>query len=787
MTQDRRDAATANAGESLTRLASALLDMPHVRLLPDAGPSQPILGIDVDPLMTAAKAMPDGLLEVQDPRQDERGAQPSRPIRYCAIAPLNDRGGRTLGALCLFDERPRVLTSAQRDQLLALIGVAADLLEARAAAAEAAAAGRDAEARYRALAAAVPIQIWSSGADGLLDFVNDVCVDYFGRTAEQLMANGWEDSVHHGDLARVQAEWQHCLNTGESQPMLVRMRRHDGEYRWHQTDRRPQLDDHGRPIRWFGTLVDVEELKRSQQAAEAAAAAKSQFLANMSHEIRTPMNGVIGMTSLLLDTVLNAQQRDYVTIIRSSGTHLLTVINEILDFSKAEAGRLELERYRFVLRSCLHEALQLVAASALDKQLPVTLDLAADLPQAVFGDAARLRQIVVNLLSNAVKFTEHGSVVLKVASAPPAENLGDAGRRLRFSVTDTGIGIAAEHMHRLFGVFSQLDPSHTRNYGGSGLGLAIAKRLVERMNGRIWATSQPGQGSTFSFEIDLPAAPDVLDDGPESAGAEALAEQDRSAWASQHPLRILVAEDNRVNQQVLLHWLERFGYHGARAADLARDGREALRMATACAYDLILLDLQMPEIDGFAVARALRQPGAARDARPRPWIVAVTASALVADEQRCREAGMDDYLRKPIDVHELAAVLRRTPDRPVAGPSLVPDAAGSHVAGIGERLKSAYGASDHQQLMQALLDEFPGQQQRFEAALRTRDAAALGRVAHDFQSAAWLLGADALAQACAALEQAARSGDAALALHAAPSVLADYQRLVSMVRDKRGR
>ncbi len=653
-------------------------------------------------------------------------------------------------------------TAADSDD--ALRRLKAELLEARAAVAEATAAGRDAEARYRALAAAVPIQIWSAGADGLLDFVNDVCVDYYGRAAAQLMADGWQHSVHPDDAARVQAEWQRCLLTGQTEPMLVRMRRHDGEYRWHQTDRRPQVDEQGRTIRWFGTLVDVEELKRSQQAAEAAAAAKSQFLANMSHEIRTPMNGVIGMTSLLLGTTLDSAQREQVNAIRQSGAHLLTVINEILDFSRAEAGRLELEHARFSLRTCIDEALQLVAVSAREKRLQLLLELAPGLPQAVLGDAWRLRQVLLNLLSNAVKFTEKGSVTLCVDLADSAI---DCGWRLRVSVSDSGIGIAPEQMDRLFGVFTQLDPSHSRTYGGSGLGLAIAKRLVERMGGRIWATSRPGLGSRFCFEVELAAAEPVL---PASADADFAVD---AALAQRHPLRILVAEDNAVNQQVLLQWLARFGY----GADLAADGRAALQAALRQTYDLVLMDVQMPKLDGFAVTRALR-----RQRATGPWIVAVTASALVSDEVRCRAAGMDDFLRKPIDPRELAAVLRRTPAMPTDEVE-----ASTVVAGLQGRLVATYRADGSRRLMQTLLADFPDQQRAFERALAAGSATGVARVAHNFKSAAWLLGANALAASCEALEQAARHAQPDQALKAAPELLARYGRLLAAVRQQADR
>ncbi len=491
-------------------------------------------------------------------------------------------------------------------------------------------------------------------------YINEDVYEALGYTLEEMQAMGvdfFKETLHPEDLTFIYNHLKsfETMSDKEVFEFSARSKHKSGEWRWHShRERIFKRDENGVPIQIIGIAQDITELRNAKEnlkqsfdqlviAREEALSAtkmKSEFLANMSHEIRTPINGVVGMTGLLLDTKLSEEQRDFADAIKRSGESLLTVINDILDFSKIEANKIDFEHVDFNLWEAIVDCQKTLEFAATKKNLSLQTSLSAKLPRYVNGDPGRFKQVLLNLLGNAIKFTAEGTVNLK------GELISTQGTdvRLRFEVIDTGIGIPEEAINRMFKAFSQADNSTQRKFGGTGLGLSISKMLVERMNGQIGVESTAGKGSNFWFEIVLPL-------GAHSKDAVSHSETKNSLPADKK-FRILIAEDNTVNQIITRKMVEKMGF----SADVVANGQEVLVALGVAPYDLILMDCQMPEMDGYEATQAIRISKIVPD--PNIPILAMTANAMAGDSEKCLASGMNDYISKPISADKLASVVK---------------------------------------------------------------------------------------------------------------------------------
>ncbi|HEX9078058.1 MAG TPA: ATP-binding protein, partial [Desulfuromonadaceae bacterium] len=496
--------------------------------------------------------------------------------------------------------------------------------------------------------------------DGTMAYSSPACETITGYTPAEIAddPDRVNKMIHEEDrdLWRHHASRHHDVSQeGESVHLEFRIITKEGEIRWIGHTCRSIYGPNGEFMGVRGSNSDITEKKTAELAlytamerAEAACVAKGRFLANMSHEIRTPMNGIAGVAHLLAATGLTGEQREYADIILKSTASLTTLINDILDLSKAEAGKLKLFSAKLNLHDVVEEVCSLLKPVADAKGISLVHRTSAALPEFVTGDPVRLRQVLLNLVNNAVKFTPTGKVEVRAARCDD----GAAGEvAIEFSVSDTGIGISPEDQQALFESFYQADSSLTREFGGTGLGLSIARNLVQLMGGTIGVESEPGRGSVFRFTVGF-----LPWNGPEEAATPAAADGDGGGGqrnARLAALRILVVEDNRINQTIVQRMLSRF--FGCNA-DVARNGREAVQLAAAQPYDMIFMDVQMPVMDGIQATRLIREMEAVRGERPAV-IVAMTANAMAGDRERCLEAGMDDYVAKPISKPALSAAM----------------------------------------------------------------------------------------------------------------------------------
>jgi signal transduction histidine kinase/HPt (histidine-containing phosphotransfer) domain-containing protein/ActR/RegA family two-component response regulator len=469
--------------------------------------------------------------------------------------------------------------------------------------------------------------------------------------------------VHPDDVSTVQQALNDAL-TGRSDRYSVEHRVAAAEgWIWIESiGMVSERDAQGKALRLTGFNSDItarrrmhDEIVHARAQAEASSRAKSEFLANMSHEVRTPLNAVMGLTRLLFQSPLNGEQRQHLELIDNSAASLLALLNDILDLSKIEAGKLVFEQIRFDVARWVREAVALHKPAAEKKGLQIEVDIADDVPWKVAGDPGRLRQIISNLVSNAVKFTERGRISVAVRLVPQAADLRRDQQRLMFMVRDTGVGVPADKQQQIFEAFTQEDASTTRRYGGTGLGLAICARLVGMMGGAIQLTSRPGEGSTFRFTAVFEQAADEMSVMTEPAPLEAVAARG---------LNVLLAEDHAVNELLMRKLLSEMGC----TFSVARNGEEAVRLWKTRQFELVLMDVQMPVLSGFDATARIRAMEAAEPDRGRTPIVALTAHAMAGDREKCLAAGMDAYVSKPVSPALLSQAIHEAMQGGTAAP-----------------------------------------------------------------------------------------------------------------------
>jgi PAS domain S-box-containing protein len=819
-------------------------------------------------------------------------------VRFYAGEPLATPDGSLVGTLCVYDFKPRVPSGEDLQSLHDMAQLAQKELMREDSRSifemqkQAQTMVRLSESRFREVVDIPGKFVWESDRKGQLLYVSEQAADLLGHSVQELRGRMLVDSAVAEDLEQARAKFHEAIEKQQRfNDLEFRCEPRPGDLLWLSARGAPMLGLDGAMVGFRGFCEDVTERRTTQEqliaardVAESANRSKSEFLANMSHEIRTPMNAVVGMTGLLLGTDLNVEQRNYATTIRQSADALLTIISDILDFSKIESGKMELENHPFDLAVLAEESVDVVALQAAEKGLELYYQFAPGLHEGYEGDITRLRQILANLLSNAVRFTSEGDVSVHIN---PGED--EEGRAcVLFSVWDTGIGIPADKIDRLFQSFSQVDASTTRKFGGTGLGLAISRKLVELMGGRIWVESEEGRGSGFHFAIPLHEAPPpkplvpnavlkgksllvvaahigvrrmiqglvqnwgmqvtlagsateamkkaragqvfdailIEENLPDQSGKALVQDLFRlrgfsnipflllttlrqqaaygqnlppgflaclskpihftqlhhvlassikgekitnhlmhttgridGGFGQRRPMRMLLAEDNVINQKVAVRILSQMGYR----PDVVQNGVEVLQALERQNYDVILMDVQMPEMDGLEATRQIRQ---LYTGPRRPWIIAMTANAMDIDQKNCFDAGMDAYLSKPVRIEALEAELVRSSENI----GQVVDLA--VLSKFGEMTGS--GSEAVRELAEIFAEETPQTLQQIRADIEARRAQGVSVHALQLGRACSNFGAERMQQLCASLQAAGKAADFPLATEFAGRLEAEF-------------
>ena len=509
---------------------------------------------------------------------------------------------------------------------------------------------RESEARFRQMADTISQMIWVTTPDGYHEYYNKRWYEATGVPDGSTDGEGWNGMFHAEDQRLAAKRWQHSLQTGEPYEIEYRLRYADGNYRWVLGRALPLKDENGTIIKWCGTCTDIHDLKEAEERAEAANRAKTEFLANMSHEIRTPMNAIVGITNILSKREdLPEDVYSLLHTLQNSSFSMMELINDLLDIAKIENQKIELEAIPFKWGNIIDQAVSICRVKFEEKNLALTIDNQL-IHDSYIGDPHRLKQILINLLSNAIKFTEQGHITIKIEAM---DHEGTQYKNIKLSVSDTGIGIAANKFKTIFQKFTQADSSTTREFGGTGLGLAISKNLVDLMGGTMDVESQIGQGSTFFVSLPL-----MVNTQPfiEISKSETKPQPKVSDACNQERPYILLVEDYAANILVAGFVLNDLGYQ----YDVAENGLEALEKIrkNRDQYCAVLMDVQMPQMDGLQVTTTVRAEEKTQKLKPLP-IIAMTAHALMQDRKRCLKAGMNDYITKPFDADQLAGVLEK--------------------------------------------------------------------------------------------------------------------------------